>query len=342
MDNWTKLPKVELHRHLDGSIRFDTLVELALHNNIDLGARTRVELERKAVIKKPMTSLEEVLDSFWTSQKVLSNYEAIKRVAFENVEDAYYEGIKLIELRFAPVFIQKNKNLGFDEIIEGVIDGITEGMNKYDTQVGLLHIMPRSLDFDLNIESTKQILRYRKSHHKNADRIVGIDLADLETDESFNQYQESIRNASKEGLGVTIHSGENSTPDHVRKTLETFSASRIGHGIQIAKDQDVMKLVKEMDVLLEVCPTSNWLTQCVKTLKSHPMKYLFDQGVKVSLNSDDPHIMNIDLVHEYKVASEVLGFKKEDFVKMNKWALEKSFVSPDVKKHLVKTISEFR
>ena len=172
--NWVKLPKAELHRHLDGSIRFDTIIELAHMHNIDLGARNRIELMKKVVIKEPMTSLEQVLDSFWTSQKVLASYEAIKRVAFENVEDAYYDGIKLIELRFAPVFIQKNKTLGFDEIIEGVIDGVTEGMNKYPIQVGLIHIMPRSLDLKLNLKSTEDILRYRKTHHKNADRLVGI------------------------------------------------------------------------------------------------------------------------------------------------------------------------
>lgn len=340
--NWVKLPKAELHRHLDGSIRFDTIIELAHLHNIDLGARNRIELMKKVVIKEPMTSLEKVLDSFWTSQKVLASYEAIKRVAFENVEDAYYDGIKLIELRFAPVFIQKNKTLGFDEIIEGVIDGITEGMNKYPIQVGLIHIMPRSLDLELNLKSTEDILRYRKSHHKNADRLVGIDLADLETEESFTDYKESIDLARRAGMGVTIHSGEDSSAAHVKRTLEVFGATRIGHGIQIARDPEVMKLVKEMDVALEVCPTSNWLTNIVKRVEDHPMHFLYNQGVKVTLNSDDPHLMNISLSHEYEVAAKKLGFKKEEFIQMNKWALEKSFLPEEIKQDLKKKISEFR
>lgn len=336
--DWQKLPKVELHRHLDASIRFDTILELAKIHNLELGDN----LDKKLVIKKPMSSLEEVLESFWTTQKVLCSYEAIKRVAFENVEDAHRDGIKLVELRFAPLFIQQGKKLGFDEIIEGVIDGITQGMEKYPVAVGLLHIMPRSLDLKLNLESTDKILSYQKSYHKNADRLVGVDLADMETDESFIDYAPSIEKARLQGLGVTIHSGENTTGQHVIKTIKTFNATRIGHGIQIYKDPEAMKFVKDHDVALEVCPTSNWLTQCVPTLEKHPLKYLYEQGVKVTLNTDDPHIMNINLIHEYEVASTILGMNQDHFKQMNKWALEKSFLPQDIKKDLKKKISEFQ
>jgi adenosine deaminase len=336
--SWAKLPKVELHRHLDASIRFETIIDLAHRNNIALKSERREDL----VISQPMKSLEIVLNAFWSQQKVLANYEAIKRVAFENVEDAYLEGIKLIELRFAPLFIQKGKKLGFDEIIEAVIDGITQGMEKFPVQVGLLHIMPRSLELNSNLQATQDILRYRKSTHKNADRIVGIDLADLETDESFRDYAPSIALARADGLGVTIHSGEDSSAEHVRRTLETFQATRIGHGVQIVNDPAVMKLVKDRDVVLEVCPTSNWLTNIVKKIEDHPLRALYDQGVKVTLNSDDPHIMNINLIHEYEVVAQKLGFTGPEFMQMNKWALEKSFLPDDIKKDLRKKISEFR
>lgn len=341
MSNLLKLPKVELHRHLDGSVRFSTILDLAKIHNLDLGASSQEELYKKVTVTKPMTSLEAVLDSFWTTQKVLCSYEAIRRVAFENVEDCFREGSKLVELRFAPVFIQKNKTIGFDEIIEGVIDGITLGMDKYPIQIGLIHIMPRSLDLRKNLDATEDILRYRRSHHKNADRLVGIDLADLETDESFTEYQESVLKSQKDGMGVTVHSGEDSSAEHVRRTLEVFNAQRIGHGIQIAKDEAVMKLVKERDVALEVCPTSNWLTNIVPSVDQHPIKYLFDKGVKVTLNSDDPHLMGIDLPHEYEIARR-LGFKDSEIMQMNRWALEKSFLPQEIKRDLKKKFSEFQ
>ena len=340
--NWQKLPKVELHRHLDASIRFETILEIAKSHNIDLGSKDRAELIKKLVIKEPMTSLETVLNTFWTTQKVLASYDAIKRIAFENVEDAFREGIPLIELRFAPLFIQKNKNLGFDEIIEGVIDGISEGMDKYPVQVGLLHIMPRSLDLQKNFQSTDDILRYRKSNHRNADRLVGVDLADWETEESFTDYAPSIEKARLAGMGVTIHSGEDSSAEHVKRTMDVFKATRIGHGVQINKDDQILNLVKERDVVLEVCPTSNWLTNIVKKVEDHPLRALYDKGVKVTLNSDDPHIMNINLVHEYEVAHTKLGFTLPELMQMNKWALEKSFIPEDIKRELKKNISEFR
>lgn len=334
MKDWRDFPKIELHRHLDASIRPATIFELAKKNKIDIGCVSPEEVDHRLTIRKPMKDLDTVLNAFWTTQKVLVNYEGIKRVAFENVEDCYREGIRLVELRFAPVYVAKDKKLGFDEVIEAVIDGITQGMEKYDIQVGLIHIMPRSLDLKKNLVATDDILRYRKSSHKNADRLFGIDLADLETPESFVDYAPSIARAKSEGVGVTIHSGEDSTADHVRKSIEIFGAQRIGHGIQIAKDPEVMKLVRDRDVALEVCPTSNWLTQCVPTINDHPLKFLYDQGVKVTLNSDDPHIMGIDLINEYRVA-ESLGMNETHFRKMNQWALEKSFVHPDLKKSVV-------
>lgn len=341
MGNLIKLPKVELHRHLDGSVRFSTIQDLAKIHGLNLGTKSPDELYKKVTVTRPMTSLEAVLDSFWTTQKVLCSYEAIKRVSFENVEDCFREGSKLVELRFAPVFIQKDKKIGFDEIIEGVIDGITQGMEKYPIQIGLIHIMPRSLDLKKNLLATDEILRYRKSHHKNADRLVGIDLADLETEESFSDYKESVLKAQGEGMGVTIHSGEDSSAEHVRRSLEVFNAQRIGHGIQIIHDESVMKLVKERDVALEVCPTSNWLTNIVPSVEAHPIKQLFDKGVKVTLNSDDPHLMGIDLPHEYEIARN-LGFKDSELITMNRWALEKSFLPEEIKKDLKKKFSEFQ
>ncbi|MGE3611068.1 MAG: adenosine deaminase [Bacteriovoracaceae bacterium] len=331
--DWRKLPKVELHRHLDGSIRLQTIIDLAKKHNLDLGVRDS-ELPNKVIIKEPMSSLKQVLDCFWTSQKVLCSYEAIKRVTFENVEDAFFDGVKLVELRFAPVFIQKNKSIQFDEIIEGVIDGITQGMNKYDIQVGLIHILPRGLEFDPNIKATQEIFRYQKSIHKNADRLVGVDLADPESEDSFSLYQDIIQKSHQLGFGVTIHSGEDTTAAHVKRTLETYPASRIGHGIQIAKDPEVLKLVIEKDVTLEVCPTSNWLTHCVKTLEDHPLKKLYQAGVKVTLSTDDPHIMGINLINEYEVAHSKIGMSTQELIQMNRWALEKSFLPYDIKKSL--------
>lgn len=329
-----ELPKVEFHRHLDGSVRFETIVDLIKKHNLPITLSDE-ELFKKVKILSPMKDLKTVLDSFWLTQSTLCTYEAIKRVTFENVEDAFLDGVKLLELRFAATFIAENKPLQNDEIIEGVIDGITEGMNKYPIHVGLIHILPRSLNEAKNKLAHAAILKYKKSSHKNADRLCGFDLADSEDDNDVT-YLAEIDSAMAHDLGITIHSGENTHGNSVVHSINKLKAKRIGHGIKTWNHEAAMKLVGDLNIHLEVCPTSNVLTNSVSSIQSHPFSKLFDAGISISLNSDDPHIMNLDLVHEYEVVQKHFGFKPQDFHKMNKNAIAHSFLPADIKKKIEK------
>lgn len=329
-----ELPKIEFHRHLDGSVRFETILDLIKKHNLPIKYSAE-ELFKKVKILTPMKDLKTVLDSFWLTQSTLCSYEAIKRVTFENVEDAYIDGVKLLELRFATTFIAENKKLGNDEIIEAVIDGVTEGMNKYPIQVGLIHILPRTLDEQKNKKAHVDILKYKKTSHKNADRLCGFDLADLENDARLT-YLPEIESAIAHDLGITIHSGENTSGDSVIHSIKNLKAKRIGHGIKTWNHEGAMKLVGDLNIHLEVCPTSNVLTNSVDSIQSHPIARLFDAGISISLNSDDPHIMNLDLVHEYEVVQKNFGFKPQDFYKMNKNAITHSFLPPEIKKRIEK------
>jgi len=332
-----KLPKIELHRHIEGSIRFETIKELAKHYRIDLGVQTDKELLKKTKIKEPMNSLEDVIDVFWTSQKVLCSYEAIKRITFENIEDAFVDGVKLLELRFAPVFIAYGKDLGFDEILEGVLDGITLGMNRYNLQVGLIHIIPRPLEPQKHAESTQEFLRYKKGLHKNAHRLCGFDLADSETATKSTDFISFVEMARGAGVGITVHTGEDTDAKYVEESIATYAPSRIGHGIKIIDDQGVMELVKEKNIHLELCPTSNWLTRSVDSIESHPLAELYRAGISLSINSDDPHLMDIDLINEYELASRYFNLTLDDFYTINKQAIAHSFLDPDIKKYVETT-----
>jgi adenosine deaminase len=330
-----KLPKVEFHRHLDGSVRLDTIIDLAKHNNIDLGETNKSKLFHKLKITEPMKSLQAVLDCFWTTQSVMANYDAIKRVAFENVEDAYRDGIVLSELRFAPTFISKNKDLQNDEIIEAVRDGMNEAMKKYDIQAGLIFIAPRSLSLEDNHKALDDYIKYAKDD----ERLVGFDMADTENDYDTEGYKALTQKAIDSGLHITVHSGEDTTAEHVKFSIEELKAERIGHGIQIHNSPEVIELVKERNVPLEVCVTSNWLTNSVTSIEAHPIKKLYEAGVQFSINTDDPHIMNIDLVHEYALIRDKFGFSMEDFHKINKASVSHSFLNKDIQDKVLKTIS---
>jgi adenosine deaminase len=325
------LPKAELHRHLDGSIRLQTIADLITRHNLDLGIATEEELRCKAVIETPMQDLDAVLASFATIRQVLCCYEAIERVAFENVEDACRDGIHLIELRFAPPFISADKELSNDEIIEAVLDGITRGMNSYPVQVGLIGILVRSVDPEINRRATEDLIRYAGSRHGNADRICGFDLADAEDRSRPEDFLPMVQAARRAGLGITIHSGENTSSAAVRRTLDLFAPQRIGHGIRSWGDEELLKRIREQDVMLEVCPTSNWLTNSVGSLEDHPLPRLYEAGIPVSINSDDPNLFGIDLVHEYEICSRLYGLNEQDFLRINRQTVEHSVLPEEIR-----------
>ena len=325
------LPKVELHRHLDGSIRQETIIDITRSHNLDIDISDPDALRRNSMVTSPMQDLAAVLGVFDIIQKVSCSYEAIRRITFENIEDACFDGIKLIELRFSPAFIALNKELKNDEIIEGVLDGMSAGMDKYDVQAGLIGIVSRTLDYEANRSGIEDLANYRKRcQHRGADRIVGFDLADRENTSDPQDFVELVKMAREAELGVTVHSGEDTGPEGVQRTLDVLSPDRIGHGVNAWQDPDVVEQLIEREVLLEICPTSNWLTQCVESVDKHPLPDFYRAGVLTCINSDDPQLMGIDLTHEYELAKKHFAFSMEDFRTMNLMALKKSFLPGEI------------
>jgi adenosine deaminase len=325
-----RLPKVELHRHLDGSVRIDTLWEIAQGNGIDVGARSLEELQRTAVIRTPMKTLEDVLGCFAAQQAVLCSREAIARVTFENVEDAFRDGVRLVELRFAPSYIAEGKRLSNDEILAGVLEGMRRGMAAYPVEVGLIGILPRRLPLEVNARATEDLVRWKRSGEPGAERLCGFDLADSETAVDPAAFVPFVRRARDAGMGITVHSGENTSAAHVARALELYAPERIGHGIRCREDPALMRTLREKDVLLEVSPTSNWITSAVPSLAEHPLPGLLRAGVPVCVNSDDPNLFGIDLVNEYDVCERLFGFGEREFAAMNTAALRRSFLPREV------------
>lgn len=324
------LPKVELHRHLDGSVRPETMLAIARRHGIDLGADTVEGVRRAATVTEPRGDLAEVLAAFSTLRKILCSGEALSRIAFENVEDAFRDGVKLLELRFAPAFIAAGRPLGNDEILEGVADGVLRAARRYPVEVGLIGILPRSMPAEDNARATEDLVRFRASGHPLAERLCGFDLADGETESDPRAFVPFVDRAREAGLGITIHSGENTDAAFMRRTLELFRPRRIGHGIRARGDADLMALLRDRGIALEVCPTSNWLTRSVPSLEEHPLPDLYRAGVPLSINSDDPQLMGIDLTNEYAVCARLYGLRAEDFLAVNRAALGQSFLPADV------------
>jgi adenosine deaminase len=202
--------------------------------------------------------------------------------------------------------------------------------------VGLIGILPRGFDLEVNRKAAEDIIRCSRGGHRNAHRICGFDLADAEDTSDPQDFVPLVEAARRAGLGITIHSGENTTAQAVDTTLDLFRPQRIGHGIRIWGHEGTLQRIREQQVMLELCPTSNWLTRSVPALEEHPLPKLYRSGVEISINSDDPHLFAIDLVHEYEICSRLYGLSRDQFLDINRRTVEHSFLSPEIRAEVLR------
>lgn len=326
------IPKVDLHRHLDCSMRWSTLIEIAPTMGIDVPFEYEKQREQ-FLVEAPMKDLNSVLKKFLSAQEVLSNEGILSRLAFEACEDAFNDGIRILELRYAPGFIlEGHSTLTFDKIHKSIVRGIEMARRKWPMAIGLISIIRRSA----SMEEAEKVCDFTIA---NKDTFVGIDLADDEENFDPKKFQNLFEKAKKAGLHVTIHAGEINHPTaavKVKESVQILGAERIGHGVQIIKNAEVLKYIKENKIPLEVCPISNWLTQAFPEANSqphasHPIKHLIEAGILVTINSDDPGVFATTLSDEYSVLHQMHNFQIKDFEFCNDVAAKYSFIPHDIK-----------
>ena len=324
--NLKSIPKVELHRHLELSMRHDTMCELALQ--VGLSIPDDKAFTEHFLITTPMEGLGTVLNKFLNTQKLLFSEDVLERITYEIIEDAFYEGIKILELRYSPTFIrQGHEHLSFDKIHQSIYKGLQRGEKKFPIAVGLICIIQR-----IRPVSEAQYVADFAIAHK--DSLIGLDLADNEIGFDPRPFSSLFLKAKNEGLGITVHSGEADIPQavsYVQEAIDYLGADRVGHGVQIYRSSEMMDSVKRQGVVLELCPTSNWITKAVSTKEEHPFRQLFEYGIKTTLNSDDPGIFNINLTHEYQFLAELHNFTENEFSRCNDYAASASFIALEKK-----------
>ena len=325
---WFSLPKVELHRHLELSLRKNTILELATDHGFDLS--TPESFNHHFVINEPMENLGSVLHKFLDTQKLLSSTEILERITYEACEDAFKEGIKILELRYSPTFIQLNHDLSFDQIHQAITKGYHRAEKDFNMAVGLICVIQRIL----GVEVAEKVSDFAIAHK---DSFIGLDLADNEVGFEATPYAPCFQRAKKEGLGITVHAGEVLEPgseNNVLISIEELGATRIGHGIQVIRSEKIIEKVIKNNVVLEVCPKSNWLTSAISSYTEHPINRLKEKGVKVTVNSDDPGIFKSHLFVEYEILEKHLSWTKQDFIESNKIAAQASFIPLEKKKRV--------
>lgn len=303
-------------------MRFSTLVEIAEEVGISI-PKSEPEQRDMFLITEPMVDLAAVLNKFKAAQRALASEKILERLAYECVEDAYHENIQVLELRYAPTFIQEgHPNLSFDQIHRAFSAGVERAQKKYPVKTGFIAIFQRTLP----VSMAENVFAFVLNHKEN---FVGVDLADNEIEFDALPFAKLFQKAKGHGFGITVHAGEPNMPQaaqNVKEAIDLLGADRIGHGLQIYKNPEILNYVVDKKIPLEVCLTSNYLTQAVPSLALHPIKKLDQAGVLVTLNTDDPGIFDLSLTGEYAVAQKYFGFSEKDFSRFNQNARAASFI----------------
>ena len=316
---YNRLPKIELHCHLEGSIRTSTIIDIARAHDLQLPSYDPGELDKHVKVFDQLRDLYAVLEAFKIARNSIVSPKAVERIALELFEDAARQNIRIFEVRFSPDWAFSGHGLDWDETLEALLRAKSQAENQSDLAIAYIAITSRSLGPGSCVKTVDWAIRHR-------DHILGIDLADSETDFPISDFVAPVMKARQAGLKVTVHTGENTPASFVVDTINAISPDRIGHGIHVIEDRRAVDLVVERGITLEVNPWSNYLTSSIRTIEEHPLKKLFDLGVRVTINSDDPEVLDTNLNNEYRIAHEVLGLSLEDIATCNRYAYESSFI----------------
>lgn len=295
------LPKVELHRHLEGSLRLQTMLDIARAHGVTVPASIlRLSGMVQVQDEDPLT-FQNFLAKFNTLRLFYRSPEVIHRVTREAVEDAARDNVKYLELRFTPVALSRAERFPIHDVMDWVCESAARAAQEFGITVRLI----ASVNRHESAELAEQVAWLAAARLERG--IVGLDLAGNEAEFPAQPFASLFAEAKQAGLRLTIHAGEWAGAENVREAIETLGADRIGHGVRVMEDEQVVALARERGIPFEVCPTSNYQSGVVPALSQHPFPRMLQAGLNVTLNTDDPSVSRIDLSHEYKLAHEDLG-----------------------------------
>lgn len=311
---------IELHLHLDGALRPKTVWELAQLQQVNLPSRSIEETKEMMEVPENCKTLSEYLERFDLPLLVLQQEEAIERVAYELVEDLVKLSVEYAEIRFAPQLSTK-KGLSQEQVVEAAIRGVQRGMKEYPSiRVGLILCCMRGDDLVYENMETIEV-----AHKYLGDVVCAVDLAGAESLFATDLFEDVFTKASMYKIPMTIHAGEADGPESIWKAL-SYGTKRIGHGIAAIQDPKLIEKLIEDQVTLEICVTSNVHTKVVESLEAHPVRKLFDAGVRVTINSDNMTVSDTNIWKEKEIVKQAFHFTEEEWKQMEQYAKEAAFL----------------
>jgi adenosine deaminase len=324
-----QLPLIDLHRHIDGSVRLNTILELGKKHGVQLPGATKAELRPYVQVMERQPGVMAFISKMLWMTAVLGDADACRRIARENVEDAKREGIDYIELRFSPWFMSEPHGLDLNRVVEAVVRGVRDGAQETGVRVKLIGILSRTYGVEIAHKELAALLTQRE-------HIVALDLAGDEANFPPKLFVEHFTRARDAGWRVTVHAGESAGPESVWDALRLLGAERIGHGVRAMEDPALVDYLFENQIGIEANLTSNVQTSTVSDLASHPLREMLERGLLASINTDDPGVSAIDLPHEFEVAAIAARLSHEQIRQAQVNALDTAFLSKEEKAELAR------
>ncbi len=322
------LPKTDLHCHLDGSLRLTTILDLAKQQQVTLPASTEEGLLPYVYAGPECASLVEYLRAFDTTLSVLQTEEALFRVAYELAEDCAKENVRYFEVRYAPV-LHTQKGLSLSTIVEAVLRGLKQAEDDFGIQSGVILCGIRSFSKESSLETAKLCVEYK---HKG---VVAFDLAGAELGHPPMEHQEALDLIHKNYLSCTIHAGEADGASSVVNALFAGHAHRIGHGTRIYEDPGLVDYIRDHQIPLEICPSSNVQTKAIPSLAKHPLYDYYRKGLVVTINTDNRLVTNTTITQELWLCHKQFGFSLDELKQLIRNGVQSGFLPQPQKKALL-------
>ena len=326
-----KLPKTDLHVHLDGSLRLETIWELAQKDSIDLGVDSIEKLRELIAPGKTHSSLTDYLKGFDTTLKVLQTKENLYRAAYELAEDCAKENVEYFEVRFSPI-LHTQKGLSTPVILESVIEGLKAAQRDFGVMSGVIVCGIRNISPDVSLRMAELAVAFKNRG------VVGFDLAGAENNYPARDHLGAFSLILSNNVNVTIHAGEAYGPDSIHQALHYCGAHRIGHGVRLREDGDLLNYVNDHRIPLELCPSSNVQTGAVKNISEHPLKFYLDLSLRVTLNTDNRLITNTTMTDEYWLAYKTFDLSPQNILDLIINGVKSSFMPYEVKKSYLRDV----
>lgn len=313
-----RLPKAELHCHLDGSLRPSTLLELGRELKVAM-PRDDADALREFMLVDDARSLEEYLARFSVTLSVMQTAEAMERVAYELAEDCAREGVRHLEVRYAPI-LHVHGGLTLVEALERPLRGLRRAEQEYGITARVIVCALRNLPPTMSLELARLAVDFK------GDGVAGFDLAGGEAGNPAALHAAAFQHAVDHDLPCTCHAGEGDGADSVAQAMHTCHAHRIGHGTRLREDPALLDEARARGIAIECCLTSNVQTRAARSFDTHPLRAYFDAGLQVSINTDNRLMSGTDLVTEYGLAAKHLGFSFDELAQVARTGFTTAFL----------------